>query len=86
MTISLEIPFIIATKEASASASDTLVAIEKPSHHRVELGRGPLPKNGAEATAVVEVIASVEPSSSIIGPARVPQKFANAKSPASHNA
>ena len=86
LTMSDEIPFIIAINVASASASDTLVEIPIPSHQSVDAGRVSLPQVGAAVKTVLDETPSAEPSPSRTAPPREPHIVASAKLPASHSA
>ena len=86
LTISVEIPFIIAMNVASASLSEMFFAIVNPSHHRVVAGVDPPATVGALASTVLLVIFEVEPLSSRIVPPLVPHMVAKPSFPASHNA
>ena len=84
-TISVVMPLTRAAKVASASLSDTLVAIVIPSHQSVAPGIEPPVTVGAPDRTVFDTTSSDEPSSSRITPPREPHMKPMAALPASHN-
>jgi hypothetical protein len=73
----------MARNEASASSSEMLRAMVKPSHQSAAAGVVPPPTVGAAASTVLRAISGAGPEVSIIAPAREPHWFMIATSPAS---